>query len=346
MIALWDSTGAEVVRKLAAERRSGSVASGLALTLVVVVDEPRVRQVEDAVTIAASAHPCRLLVVTRLPAYQPDTPSRLDAEITVGGRLGPCEAVIMRMHGRLALHAESVVMPLLAPDVPVVTWWHGPPPDQISQDPLGVVAERRITDCAQAENPEAALAQRAADYAAGDTDLAWTRTTAWRTLVAGALDPGATGPSAAVTSVTVTAPAADASAALLRGWLAARLGVDPQHEDPVRPVLESVRLGLADGGEISIVRRNGSATMQRTGQRERTMPLVQRSLGDEIAEELRRLNADQPYARALSATTGVPDLTARPATRVHTWVDPAPGNGSPAPAAARAGGGAAAQGPA
>ena len=114
--------------------------------------------------------------------------SRLDAEIVVGGRLGPCEAVVLRMQGRLALHAESVVMPLLAPDVPVVTWWHGEPPERIAYDPLGVVGERRITDAAQAADPIAALRQRAEDYAPGDTDLAWSRITPWRTLVAGAFD--------------------------------------------------------------------------------------------------------------------------------------------------------------
>ena len=36
----------------------------------------------------------------------------------------------MRMYGRLTLHAESVVLPLLASDAPVVTWWHGEPPGQ------------------------------------------------------------------------------------------------------------------------------------------------------------------------------------------------------------------------
>ena len=66
MIALWDTTGNEVVKALAAERRSaGGVASGLALTLVVVVDEKRVREAEAAATIAAAAHPCRLLIVVR-----------------------------------------------------------------------------------------------------------------------------------------------------------------------------------------------------------------------------------------------------------------------------------------
>lgn len=328
MIALWDTTGTEVVRKLAAERRHGGVASGLALTLVVVVDEPRVREIEDAITIAAAEHPCRLLVVTRTPPVGTNYPDRLDAEIVVGGRFGPCEAVIMRTYGRLALHAESVVMPLLAPDVPVVTWWHGPPPDQISQDPLGVIAERRITDTAQADDPVAALRQRAVDYASGDTDLAWTRITGWRTLVAGALDSAAdTNREATVAGATLTAPPSDAGAALLGGWLAARLGIAPQRRDPgspaVEPALESLRLDLAGGGEITISHQDGAAVLQRTGHGRRSLPLVARTISDELAEELRRLGPDRTYATALSAATGVPGLPGRPANRVHTWIDPA-----------------------
>lgn len=321
MIALWDTNGGEVVRKLAAERRRDGVTSGLALTLVAIVDERRVREVEEAVTIAASAHPCRLLVVTRSPASGKEYPDRLDAEIVVGGRLGPCEAVIMRMQGRLALHAESVVMPLLAPDVPVVTWWHGPPPEQISTDPLGVVADRRITDCAQADDPVAALRQRAVDYAAGDTDLTWTRITGWRTLVAGTMEWAGTESPTAV-GAAVTAPADDASAALLSGWLASRLQISPVRHEPARPQLEAVQLDLATGEEITITQRNGSAELRRSGQAPRTMPLLSRTLGDDLAEELRRLDADQTYAAALAATTGVTGLAQRPATRVHRWVDP------------------------
>ena len=94
-------------------------------------------------------------------------------------------------------------MPLLVPDVPVVTWWHGEPPAEIATDFLGVVADRRITDAAQAADPIAALRQRAQDYAPGDTDLAWTRITPWRTLVAGAFDTT----EARVTEATVVAPA-------------------------------------------------------------------------------------------------------------------------------------------
>src|SRR5258706_14485012 len=90
MIGLWDTTGIEVVKALANERRSaGGRTSGLAMTLIAVVDERQVREAEAAATIAASAHPCRLLIIVRADVTQPR--SRLDAEIVVGGRLGPGE---------------------------------------------------------------------------------------------------------------------------------------------------------------------------------------------------------------------------------------------------------------
>ena len=230
MIGLWDTTGNEVVKALAAERRSaGGVASGLALTLVAVVEEKKVREAEAAATIAASAHPCRLLIVVRSDL---EGRSRLDAEIVVGGRLGPAEAVVMRMYGRLALHAESVVMPLLAPDVPVVTWWHEEPPDMIAQR-LPRRGRRppdhRLRAGARPGRPRCASGP--IDYAPGDTDLTWTRITLWRTLVAGAFDTT----DERVTGATIVAPPTDPTAALMKGWLKSRLGIEPrwEHDRPV-----------------------------------------------------------------------------------------------------------------
>ncbi|GAB3154126.1 glucose-6-phosphate dehydrogenase assembly protein OpcA [Micromonospora sonneratiae] len=319
MIGLWDTTGNEVVKALAAERRSaGGVASGMALTLIVVADEKHVREAEAAATIAAAAHPCRLLVVVRSDVERDR--DRLDAEIVVGGRLGPCEAVVMRMYGRLALHAESVVMPLLVPDVPVVTWWHGEPPDEIATDFLGVVADRRITDAAQAANPIEALRLRAADYAPGDTDLSWTRITLWRTLVAGAFDTV----QAQITEATLVAPRSDPTAALMSGWLTARLGIRPvwQEADQFQR-MRSVELRSADGDQLVLTREDSTAIFQRTGQNDRQLPLVRRPLGEELAEELRRLDADQIYAEALAAMADTPGLQHRPDRRVHIWKDPA-----------------------
>jgi glucose-6-phosphate dehydrogenase assembly protein OpcA len=319
VIGLWDTTGNEVVKALAAERRNaGGVTSGLVLTLIVVVDERRVREAEAAATIAAAAHPCRLLVVVRSDVER--TVDRLDAEIVVGGRLGPCEAVVLRMYGRLALHAESVVMPLLAPDVPVVTWWHGEPPERIAYDFLGVVADRRITDTAQSADPMAALRVRAEDYAPGDTDLAWTRVTPWRALVASAFDIV----ESPVTAVEVRTPADDPRSALMAGWLGDRLGLAARvTEDPEHPDRHAARFEFADGSQLTLEQGDTHAVLRRTGHADRQLPLARRPLGDELAEELRRLDADQIYAAALSRFAGLSGLDERSSTRTHVWRDPA-----------------------
>jgi glucose-6-phosphate dehydrogenase assembly protein OpcA len=317
MTTLWDTTGSAVVRALAAERRhAGAVSSGLALTLVAVAEEGLVAEAEQAATGAAAQHPCRLLLVVRhrVKATEP----RLDAEVSVGGRLGPGEAIVMRMYGRLALHAESVVLPLLAADAPVVTWWFGNPPDRIEHDPLGVIADRRITDAIRSEDPLAALVTRSENYAPGDTDLSWTRTTLWRGLCASAFD-SLSGP---VEQVQVSGEARNPSRSLLAGWLRAKLGVDVELVDTPGPGVTGVDLRV-DGIDVGISRTDGrTAVLRRTGQPDRTMPLPRRELGDLLTEELRRLDADETYAEALSTTTGTEGLSVRPSRRTHVWQDP------------------------
>ena len=60
-----------------------------------------------------------------------------------------------------------------------------------------------------------------------------------------------------------------------------------------------------DNGTLRIDRPDGrSATLQRPGQSERQLPLPIRDLGELLAEELRRLDADEPYADALAAFAG------------------------------------------
>jgi glucose-6-phosphate dehydrogenase assembly protein OpcA len=318
---LWDTTGGDIIHALLAERRTaGALASGLALTLVVVVDEKQVREAEEAATIAAAAHPCRVLIVVR---HSIEADVRLDAEVQVGGRLGATEAVVMRMHGRLALHAESVVLPLLAPDAPVVTWWHSPPPDEIATDALGVLASRRVTDCAHAEDPMAALRQRATDFIAGDTDLAWARATPWRSLLASAMD----GSDNTAKSARVGAEAGNPSAALLAGWLSSRLGVDASVDETGGPGITDVTVQstTVDGEdyEISIRRPSGTtATMSRGSGDARELPLPRRKLGDLLAEELRRMDTDPVYAEALSKATGV-TIDEQAGSRVLVWRDPA-----------------------
>jgi glucose-6-phosphate dehydrogenase assembly protein OpcA len=318
---LWDTTGGDIIRALLAERRTaGALASGLALTLVVVVDEKQVRQAEDAATIAAAAHPCRVLIVVR---HSIDADVRLDAEVQVGGRLGATEAVVMRMYGRLALHAESVVLPLLAPDAPVVTWWHSAPPVEIATDALGVLANRRITDSALAPDPIASLRLRAEEFIPGDTDLAWTRATPWRSLLASALDGVDNEP----VSARLGAEAGNPSIELMAGWLTSRLGIEVSTEETAGPgaTFAEIHTRAANGEDytVKIERPHGAmATLTRGDEEPRQLPLARRGLGDLLAEELRRMDTDLVYAEALGAATDVA-INSEPRGRVLVWRDPA-----------------------
>jgi glucose-6-phosphate dehydrogenase assembly protein OpcA len=349
MTTLWDTTGSAVVKELAAQRRTGgAVLSGVALTLVVVADESRVTEAEEAATHAAEMHPCRLLVVVRRQIEAPVP--RLDAEVLIGGRLGPGEAVVMRMYGRLALHAESVVLPLLAADAPVVGWWHAPAPDNLATDALAVFADRRITDSSIAEDPLGALRMRAADYAPGDTDLAWTRTTSWRAILASTLDSvsGRRGEPVHVQSGSIEGDSANPSAQLLAGWLSSRCGCPIAVEDggrkPNSSGVDSVSLQLDQDEKVEIhADRRGGAVISQPFRPDTTVALPDRVLGDLLSEELRRLDPDEPYSDALESATGVTGLADRPAEREHVWFDPAEADDeSPRPrkkAAARAGNG-------
>jgi glucose-6-phosphate dehydrogenase assembly protein OpcA len=328
MTTLWDTTGSAVVKELAAQRRTGgAVMSGVALTLVVVADESRVTEAEQAASAAAELHPCRLLIVVRRQIEAPVP--RLDAEVLVGGRLGPGEAVVMRMYGRLGLHAESVVLPLLAADAPVVTWWHEAPPEQIARDPLGVIADRRVTDAAMAEDPIAELQARAQDYAPGDTDLAWTRSTPWRATLASTLDSvsGRRGEPVRVQGGQVEGDPANATAQLVAGWLSSRCGCSIQvvksSRVPGPAGIESVALELDQDEAVRLQDdRKGGAVITQPFRPESIVALPNRTLGELVGEELRRLDPDEPYSEALEAVTGTSGLSERAACRDHVWFDP------------------------
>lgn len=329
MTTLWDTTGADIVKALAEQRRiGGAVFSGMALTLVVIADEGKVVEAEQAAAAAAAQHPCRILVVVR---RQIDAPiPRLDAEVLIRGRLGPGEAVVMRMYGRLGLHAESVVVPLLAADVPVVSWWHGAPPQRLATDALAVTADRRITDCSLAADPLAALRERADDYAPGDTDLVWTRSTPWRAVLTSTLDAVAARRADPFRLIggRIEGDPAHPTAALLAGWLSARCGCAIEVVGFARIAgstgVGAVSLDIGSGEQVRVqADHRGRAVISQPCRPDSTVALPARSLGELLREELRRLDPDEPYGQALEAATGRTGLSDRSPVRQYIWVDPA-----------------------
>src|SRR5262249_11844764 len=147
--------------------------------------------------------------------------ARLDAEIRVGAESSTGETVVLRLHGELVDHPDSAVLPLLLPDAPVVIWWPENAPANPAADPLGALAQRRITHAFTAESPLGALQSRASTYSPGDTDLAWTRITPWRSMLAAAMDQRR----AWVTAAVVEGESDNPSVELLGMWLANRLKV-------------------------------------------------------------------------------------------------------------------------
>jgi glucose-6-phosphate dehydrogenase assembly protein OpcA len=293
MIDLTETTTGAINDALRQARlRLGGVASGMVLTLVIVTDEGEQYDAVRAATVAARQHPCRILVVI---IRRPKDRSRLDAEIRVG-ESSPGETVLLRMYGALGQHADSVIAPLLLPDTPVVTWWPGIPPTVPAEEPLGALAQRRITDAAATDAPGETLSALAAAYQPGDTDLSWTRATPWRSLLAATMDQ----PSGAVISGTVSAEAGNPTADLIAAWLSHSFGVPVPTEPTAGPGITEVSFITADG-EIAISRPDGRvAHLRRPGQPERRVALHRRDTTELLEEELRRLDPDDVYAEALA----------------------------------------------
>jgi glucose-6-phosphate dehydrogenase assembly protein OpcA len=301
IVTLPDTSASQIESALTDMRHTGgAVALGRVLTLVIDMggDER-----EDAITAANEAsheHPCRVIVILRGPRRGGP---RVDAEIRVGGDAGASEVIVLRLSGKLSDHADAMVLPLLLPDAPVVAWWPEATPEVPADDPIGQMAQRRITDAAAQNRPVAELDKRRRGYTDGDTDLAWTRLTHWRGLLAAALDQP---PYEKVQSVRVAGEAASPSTELLAAWLAEYLRCPVTRESNAGPGIVAVTLERRSGN-VEMIRPDGRiATLTQPGQPERRVTLPRRRLGECLAEELRRLDPDEVYARALRK--GLPRL--------------------------------------
>ena len=293
LIDLTDTTTRAIHDALTRARdQLGGPTTGVVLNLIIMTDEAEQHDAIRAASQAGREHPCRVLgVIARSPHAAP----RLDAEIRTGEG-APGQTVLLRLYGPTAQHADSVVVPLLVPDTPVVTWWPTNAPVVPAGDPLGLLAQRRVTDAAAAGAPAAALATLAAGYRPGDTDLSWTRATTWRSLLAATLDQ----PHGPVTGGLVSAEPGNPTADLIAAWLSSRLRVPFERDVSGGPGITEVKFQTADG-DITISRPDGrTATLSRPGQPDRRVALHRREIAELLAEELRRLNPDEVYGETLA----------------------------------------------
>jgi glucose-6-phosphate dehydrogenase assembly protein OpcA len=298
MIRLDDTSGSAVAAAIADERRRlGSPTTGMVLTLLILSDEDNASDATNAAVEAARQHPMRIITLIPKPGK---VAARLDAQISVGGDQGPGEVAELRLRGELADFANSVAVPLLLPDTPVVAFWPGECPAIPADDHIGKHAQRRITDAAGSPDPISALKARSTGYRPGDTDLTWARLTPWRSVLASALDQDPT----PITSVQIEAEPSNPSALLLQAWLRDSLEVDVSLADSDGPGITAVRM-LTNLGDISISRADGvHAVLARPGAPDSPIALRRRDYAALVSEELRRLDPDEVYGRTITRMFG------------------------------------------
>ena len=160
---------------------------GMVMTLVIVVDED---DADDAMErrarrLAGAPGPRARRDPRRCPGQgQRSTPRSAPAPA------GAARPRLIRLKGEVVKHPESVVLPLLLPDSPVALLVA----DRRSRGPrLRPARARWPSDGSPTRRRSRAARRRrctgsARRTPAGNTDLAWTRITPWRALLAAALD--------------------------------------------------------------------------------------------------------------------------------------------------------------
>jgi len=295
IIDLPDTTTGQINKELVRMRaESGVVTLGRVLTLVIDAtgadDEAAIASANEA----SREHPCRVIVLSP----SDEATARLDAEIRVGGDAGSGEIVVLRPSREMAEHGDTLIIPLLLPDAPIVTWWPADVPTNPSDTRIGAMATRRITDAKGEPDAKETLMHLANSYRPGDTDLAWARLTRWRALLAAALEQV---DDRDVTNVRIHGADNSPSVLLLGAWFHKTFGcgfeasTDAKVKGLLSVVLET------PSGEISISRNDpATATFSQPDQPAHVIALPHRTLNDCLAEELRSLDADPLYGEVLA----------------------------------------------
>ena len=309
IITLKNTTSAEVASRIVELRdERGSAALSRVLTLLIcvpdMIDVDKAIEVSDAVS---REHPCRVIVIVEPESSE--GAALLNAQIRVGDAAGLSDIIILEPRGEAASNIDSLVMPLLQSDTPVVTYWPVTPPENPGAHPLGRLAVKRITDSRATQCPMETLSALSRVYTPGDIDLAWAGVTLWRALLAAVAEDFDRLP----TSIRVAGNATHPSPFLVAAWLHHQLGVPVDRiVDREAHTITDITFFFDDDTTVSLSRSATSsvARLSRPGLEDRNVNLARRSVQDSLMEDLRRLDPDVYYGELL--TTELPRLAECP----------------------------------
>lgn len=304
IINLPDTNTSKIAAKIdELHEERGESATGRVLTLLIDTTLKELEHALEAANNASREHPCRVIAIVRdwsseHAAEHGEIVPNLDAQVRFGADAGAGEIIILYPHNGLVRHPDTLVIPLLVPDAPIVAWWPTNAPEDPAHDLLGAMASSRITDAQRASNTLETVQNLRKNWSSKDVDLSWTRITSWRAMLASMLDQP---PHLPILSVKVSGPKHYVPLHLLAQWLKISLNVPVEIvEDSSAHAITEVSLKRQDG-ELSLTRPSGSsqAIISLPGQASQPISMPIRSLQDCLSEELRRIDPDEIYAQLI-----------------------------------------------
>ena len=182
---LWVSLG----------KQNGDESTGVlracAMTLVAVTDaQEDAAEVGETLALLMREHPSRAVVVRVRDVEAPELEARVFAQcwMPFGQRRQICcEQIEISTSNSSLIDVPAVVLPLVVADLPVILWFR--PPRLVGSPALvdlSHIATKTIIDSSLFPDAKAALRQLARASTSGLRlgDLAWTRLTRWRELIA------------------------------------------------------------------------------------------------------------------------------------------------------------------
>jgi glucose-6-phosphate dehydrogenase assembly protein OpcA len=184
MAELWVSLGKE------GENEAG-VLRACSMTLVVAAEESDDSQaIGETLAALMPEHPSRAIVIRFRADERRDMSARVFAQCWMPfsqRRQICCEQIeVMTSHTSIP-DLAPVVLPLVAPDLPVVLWCRSPRLFHLETFPqLEAIAQKLVIDSRAFDSPPAILREISTAVAAGRVlaDLSWGRLTRWRELIA------------------------------------------------------------------------------------------------------------------------------------------------------------------
>jgi glucose-6-phosphate dehydrogenase assembly protein OpcA len=280
-----------------------------AMTLIVFVDDEAgagngLLVLGETLIRIMRSHPSRVIVV-RLSADGATLESRVFQQCwTPFGHRQQicCEQVELTVSLSRLADIPSIVGPLAAPDVPRIVWIRS---SRIASAPdladVLALGDKMIVDSARQGAPASADLRVLSNAGFLVADLAWTRLTKLRQLLARLLDGRDLN---GVRSVTIEFSGAEATAEVryLQAWLRASLAsavVDLRHVDVLAPsMLNAIRI---DPGVT--VRVTGNCAEYEAGSLKQHAALSESSESDLLSEELNIMTRDGVFERALQRMT-------------------------------------------